>query len=84
MSKSVLPMFSSRTCMVSGLTFRSLNKCVCISVAVFPILYYEYDCNTVSHEVFEMIHSLVYRLGYCEAILSVTLLLLLLSHFSRV
>ena len=32
-------MFSSRTCVVSGLTFISLNKSVCVSVAVFPTPY---------------------------------------------
>ena len=40
---------------------------------MFPILYYEYDCNTVWHKTFIMIYSLVYRLGYHEATILITL-----------
>ena len=40
---------------------------------MFPILYYKYDCNIVCHKHFIMIHSLVGRLDYHEAIVSITL-----------
>ena len=42
------------------------------NVKMLPILYYEYDCNTVCHKNCIMIHSLVYRLGYLEANVSIT------------
>ena len=56
------------------------------NVTVFPILYYEYDCNTVCHDSCITIYSLVYRLGYHEAILLITLgynkaIILLLLHY---
>ena len=43
------------------------------NVPMFPILYDEYDCNTVCPHIYKIlkknrIHSLVYQLGYCEAI----------------
>ena len=52
---------------------------------MFPILYYEYDCNTVCHKNCISIPLLVYRLGYCEAIIWITLgyheiIILLLLH----
>ena len=40
---------------------------------MFPILCYEYDYNTVCDKNFIMVHSLVYRRGYFEKILSVIL-----------
>ena len=43
------------------------------NVTMFSILYYEYDCNAVCHKNSIMIHSLVYRPGDCEAIISITL-----------
>ena len=33
---------------------------------MFPVIYYEYDCNTVWHKNFISMHSFVYRLGCCE------------------
>ena len=33
------------------------------NVTMFPILYYEYDCNTVCHTNFITTHSLLYRLA---------------------
>ena len=50
-----------------------ISKWVFKNVTMFPIPYYEYDCNTVCHKHFIMIHLLVYRQGYREAILSTTL-----------
>ena len=53
---------------------------------MFPTLYYECDCNPVCHKNFVKINSLVYRLGYRDAIVSITLgdhkaiLLLLLRY----
>lgn len=38
------------------------------NVTMFLIPCYEYDCNTVGHKVFIMVHSLEYRLSYWEAI----------------
>lgn len=35
-------------------------------------MYYEYDYNNVCHENFITAHSLAYRLGYHEAIVSIT------------
>lgn len=51
----------------------------------FLILYYEYDCNTICHKNLIMIHSLLYRLSYHEAIVLITLsyhkaIILLLLH----
>ena len=43
------------------------------NVTIFPIVYYEYDCNTIRHKNFTLIHSLVYRLWYHEAIILITL-----------
>lgn len=37
------------------------------------VLYYEYDCNNQCHTDFIMIHSLLYRLGYCEVTVSIIL-----------
>ena len=59
------------------------------NVTMFPILYYEDDCNTACHENFIMIHSLVPWLGYREAIVMITLgkhktiILLLLRYQCR-
>ena len=50
----------------------TIGKWIFKNVTVFPTLYYEYDCNTVCHKIFIRIHSL-YKLSYCEAIVSVTL-----------
>lgn len=47
---------------------RKIKKKISMSV-----LYYEYDYNTQCHTDFITIHSLLYRLGYCEAIVSITL-----------
>ena len=44
-----------------------------VSVKMFPILYDEYDCNIVCHKNCISIPLLVYRLGYCEAIIWITL-----------
>ena len=57
------------------------GKWVFKNVTMFPVLYYVYDCNhilyaikiTVCHKNFITIHSLVYRLGYPEAIVLITL-----------
>ena len=38
------------------------------NVAMFPVLYYENDCNAVWYKNFIKIPSLVYRLGYLKAI----------------
>lgn len=38
------------------------GKRVFKNVAMFPILYYEYDGNTTCHKAFIMTHPLVYRL----------------------
>ena len=43
-----------------------------INLRTFPILYYEYDYNTICHINVVTIHSLPYRLGYYEATISVT------------
>ena len=56
------------------------------NVTVFPVLYYEYDCNTVCHNSCIMVHSLVDRLSYLEVILFITLgcskaIILLLLHY---
>ena len=53
---------------------------------MFPMLYDEYDCNTICHKNFMTIHPLVYRLGYLEVIVSITLgnhkaIMLLLLHY---
>ena len=56
------------------------------NVTMFPVVYYEYDCNTICHKNFIMIHSLVDRLSFCEAIIPITpgyhkaILLLLLRY----
>ena len=44
-----------------------------LNVTMFLILCYEYDYNTVGHKVFIVVHSLEYRLRYCEAIVSIKL-----------
>ena len=51
----------------------------------FPILCYEFDCNTVHHTNFIMESFIVYRLGHYEAIILITLgyykgIILLLLH----
>ena len=52
----------------------------------FPILCYEFDCNTVYHTNFIMESFIVYRLGQHEAIILITLgyykgIILLLLHY---
>lgn len=42
---------------------------VFFKVTMFPILYYGFDCNTVCHKYYIIIHSLLYKLGYHEAII---------------
>lgn len=61
-----------------------------LSVTICPILCQEQDCNTPCHNIFIMIHSLVYRLDYHEATVSIIisyhkeiiLLALLSAHVS--
>ena len=43
------------------------------NVPMFPTMYDKYDCNTICPNIYKIlkknkIHSLVYQLGYCEAI----------------
>ena len=40
---------------------------------MFPLWYYVHDCDTLWHKSFIMTHSLVYRLGYHEEMVSITL-----------
>ena len=56
------------------------------NVTIFPVLYYEYDCNTVCRNSCIMVHSLVDRLSYHEVILFITLgcskaVIFLLLHY---
>lgn len=51
---------------------------------MFLILYYEYNLNTIHHKNSVRIHSLVYRVGYCGAIILLLLCYQCMSHHSEV
>ena len=55
-----------------------------LNVILLLILYYEYDFNTVHHKNFVKIHSLVYRVGYCGAIILLFLCYQCMNHYSDV
>lgn len=67
--------FLSLSLLIGETMYQSIitGKYIFLSVTVFPIPHYNYVCNTVCHKKFTMIHSSAYRLGYREAIISITL-----------
>ena len=55
------------------ISLSSPQVCVCFNKTMFPLWYYVHDCDTLWHKSFIMTHSLVYRLGYHEEMVSITL-----------
>lgn len=66
-----------------------IGKWLFKKVTMFPILFYEHDYNIVCHKHFITTHLLVYKLGYCEAIILIIVghhkaITLLLLHYQYI